>query len=140
MLRSEIIDFIEERRFSGKRRCFAWTDEGLQSYIDWAFAKNYMIHVSSENETLGVAIAYPLPKAYNGGIESLLPHDEEIDNEDGAELVVMDWIAANPNARRQLVCKFTKRFPNWENQKKHGIQYGKHKELTNNYINKLKTY
>jgi hypothetical protein len=51
----------------------------------------------------------------------------------------MDWMATTDQARKRLVTEFKMRFPNWEYQKKIGMQNGKLKELPNKYINLLNT-
>lgn len=137
MFCSQIKQFILNNRSSGKRECFMWENEGLDAYINWAFSRNNLFYVSDENGPIGVGVAYALPKPYNGSIDSLLPYDDEIENEHQKDLVIMDWIAANSNARKILVKQFKQRFWNWENQDKYGVHYGKTKKLNNNYINKL---
>lgn len=139
-LKFSVLQFIFENRLSGKRQTFMLNDDALSGYIDWAFSNDCLLLVSSENGITGVAVAYPLEKGFDGTVDSLLIFDEPPEIEHGKELVVMDWIATNPDARRDLVKQFKKRFWNWENQKKWGIHYGKVKELKNSYLNKLETY
>lgn len=114
-----------------------WDHVGLERYIDWSFSNDYLLCVSGENSISGVAVAYPLPKPFNGELASLLPSDEQIFDENLCDLVVMDWMADNSESRRALVNQFKKRFLNWQNQRKLGIHYGKPKELSNKYINLL---
>lgn len=137
MLRSDIKDFILANRKNGKRECFMWDDNGLECYIDWAFVRNNLFYALSENSISGVGVAYALPKSFDGSIESLLPYDADITDEHQKDLVIMDWLAVNSGSRKALVEQFKKRFWNWENQKKYGLHYGKIKELSTTYINKL---
>ncbi|CAB4186636.1 hypothetical protein UFOVP1151_29 [uncultured Caudovirales phage] len=140
MLFSDLISFIKENRFKGRRQSFQLDDEGLEQYIRWAFCRNYLMLVSSEKGISGVAIAYALPKPYDGRIETLIPYDNELkeDTENKYEICVMDWIAQDSESRKNLINQFTIRFPNWENQQKWGIQFGLAKQLTNKYMNLLK--
>lgn len=140
MLFSDLISFIKENRFKGRRQSFQLDDEGLEQYIRWAFCGNHLMLVSSEKGISGIAVAYALPKPYDGYIANLLPYDEEIPKEveHKQELCVMDWIAQDSESRKQLVNQFTTRFPNWENQYKWGIQFGKVQLLNNKYMNLLK--
>ena len=59
------------------------------------------------------------------------------EDEPNKSLFILEWLAVTPNARRELVTKFKQRYPNWENQKKFGIQFDKMKLLPNRYINLL---
>lgn len=137
MLYSDIKNFIIAHRKNGKRECFMWDDNGLEQYIKWSFVRNNLFYALSENSISGVGVAYALPKSFDGTIESILPYDTEIANEHQKDLVIMDWLAVNSDSRKALVQGFKKRFWNWENQKKYGMHYGKIKELSTTYINKL---
>lgn len=139
MLFQQIINFIKEHPNVGKRAYFQLDDEGLNFYVKWAFSKNCLFLTYTDDKISGIGIAYPLPSKYNGSILSLIPSDEDTDiNEELRDLCVMDWIALNANSRKCLVSQFQERFPNWENQNKYGIHYGKPKLLTNKYMNILK--
>lgn len=137
MLKTDIKNFILDHRKDGKRECFMWDKEGLDFYMNWAFYRNYLFYVLDENGASGVGVAYPIPKKFDGSIDSLLPYEEELVSENDKDLVIMDWVAVNSNGRKSLVNQFKRRFLNWENQDKYGIHYGKPKRLSNNYINKL---
>lgn len=137
MLKRQIQDFIIEGRESSKRPCFGFTGEHLSSYIDWAFSRDYLILSSDENGINGVAVAYPLPEAFDGEMVKLLPFDIEIKEESDKDLCVLDWFATSTKARISLVHQFQKRYQNWENQNKFGMQNGVIKKLSNKYINLL---
>lgn len=139
MLFQKIINFIKDNQNIGKRTCFQLDKEGLDCYIKWAFAKNCLLLSFTNNNISGIAIAYPLSSKYNGSILSLIPSDEDTEiNEELRDLCIMDWIALNSKSRKCLILQFQTRFPNWENQNKYGIQFGKQKLLTNKYMNLLK--
>lgn len=139
MLFQKIINFIKNNQNIGKRAYFQLDDEGLDFYVKWAFSKNCLLLTFTDNNISGIAIAYPLPNKYNGSILSLIPSNEDILIEESmCDLCVMDWIALNSESRKCLVSQFQTRFPNWENQNKYGIQFGKQKLLTNKYMNLLK--
>ena len=140
MLLTDLIHFIKTNSVKSKRACFQLDDEGLDMYVKWAFNRNYLFLVSDENGISGLGIAYPLPKSYNGLIRSILPYDEELslESEKTNDLCIMDWLALTSESRKKLMNKFFERFPNWENQTKLGIHYGKVKQLNNKYMNKLK--
>lgn len=136
-LTSEIENFIISNRFSGKRETFSFSRLDLRGYIGWAFFNNYLFVALRENGISGVGVAYPLPKPFDGTIESLLVFEDTLEREDDKQLVVMDWVASDRESRSSLVKKFKNRFRNWENQEKLGIHYGRVKNLSNEYINKL---
>ena len=140
MFFDDLISFVKENRFKGRRQSFQLDDEGLKQYIRWAFCGNHLMLVSSEKGISGVGVAYSLPNPNNGYIANLLPSDEEIpkETEQKHEICVMDWIAQDSESRKNLINQFTTRFPNWKNQTKWGIQFGRVKELTNKYMNLLK--
>jgi len=140
MLLSDLIYFIKENRYKGRRQSFQLNDEGLRQYLVWAFNRNSLLVVSNENGLSGVAITYALHKPYDGYIRNMLPQDEEVSEQEELknELCVMDWIANNKKTRISLINQFQARFPNWENQIKWGIQFGQTKILTNKYMNLLK--
>jgi len=134
-----IIAFIRTNRLKGRRECFAWESECLENYIVWAFSKKYLFVSLTDSKINGVGVAYPLPHKNTGDIISLLPSDADLDlPEASSDLCVMDWIALNAQGRKDLMSQFNTRFPNWENQDKYGIQFGKPKLLTNKYMNLLK--
>ena len=139
MLLDSIIDFIYANRKNGRRGCFMWSNEGLDEYIKWAFSKNGLLLALKDNKINGVAVVYALPSKHNGTVAGLLPSDEPTNNpEHQSDLCVGDWIALDANGRKELISQFHQRFPNWENQNKYGIQFGKPKLLTNKYMNLLK--
>ena len=141
MFFDDLISFVKENRFKGRRQSFQLDDEGLEQYIRWAFCGNHLMLVSSEKGISGVAVAYALPKPYNGYIANQLPYDDEIpkEQEQKQELCVMDWCALDTAGRVGLVQRFKTRFPNWANQRKWGIQFDKVSELSNKYINLIHT-
>jgi hypothetical protein len=140
MFFDQVISFIKENRYKGRRQSFQLDDAGLEQYIRWAFCGNHIALVSSEKGISGVGIAYILPSPYDGYIAKLLPHDEEISIEGKKvnDLCIMDWIATDSESRKNLINQFTEQFPNWEAQNKWGIQFGTVKLLTNKYMNTLK--
>lgn len=139
MFLDSIIAFIRANCTKGRRECFAWETECLENYIIWAFSKKYLFVSLIDSKINGVGIAYPLPNKNNGTILALLPNDESLTlPESSSDLCVMDWVALDANGRKELMSQFQTRFPNWENQDKYGIQFGKPKLLTNKYMNLLK--
>jgi hypothetical protein len=139
MFFDSIITFIRTNRLNGRRECFAWESECLENYIVWAFSKKGLLLSIKDSNISGVAVVYALPNKSNGDITSLLPNDADLTApEASSDLCVMDWIALDAESRKDLIGQFQTRFPNWENQDKYGIQFGKPKLLTNKYMNLLK--
>lgn len=139
MFFDSIIAFIRANCTKGRRECFAWESECLENYIIWAFSKKGLLVSIKDSKISGVAVVYALPNKSNGDIFSLLPNDADLTApEISSDLCVMDWIALDAESRKDLISQFQTRFPNWENQDKYGIQFGKPKLLTNKYMNLLK--
>ena len=139
MFFDSIITFIRTNCTKGRRECFAWESECLENYVIWAFSKKYLFVSLMDSKINGVGVAYPLSNKNNGDIICLLPSDVDLElPEASSDLCVMDWIALDAQGRKDLMCQFIARFPNWENQDKYGIQFGKPKLLTNKYMNLLK--
>lgn len=139
MFLSELSCFITMNRYKGRREAFGFDGIELRTYLLWAFSFDYLFVVSGENGIIGVGVAYPLYKPYKNNQEDLFSFSKTVNKseESNHELCIMDWIAINKEARKLLVNKFKVRFPNWESQKKWGIQFGEVKELPNKYINLL---
>jgi len=131
MLLTDLISFIKETH-----KKFPWADGAIGQYLSWAFSKDYLFVESDENGISGMMIAYPLPKAYDGTNESLLPSDIEFNknSEKWSELCIMDAIFTTVESRKRIVGKFMQRYPNWESQTKWAVRKGKVKQLTNKYI------
>jgi hypothetical protein len=140
MLFSEIINFIKVNRNNGRRKTFMLDDEGLDLYIQWAFQRNNIILSYSDSSISGICVAYVLPKPCDFIVRNMLPYEEEIlpKEESDKEICIMDWIALNSQARKDLIEKFFFRFPNWENQTKWGIHFGVVKQFNNKYMKTLK--
>lgn len=132
--------FILARREAGKRVCFGFDEIELRTYLRWASYFGYLLEVWNGNELAGIAIAYPI-KNNTPTEDDLCKFSEVVDFklEGMHPLCIMDWMATTPEARRTLVTDFKRRFPNWENQKKVGMQNGRFRELPNKYINLLNT-
>lgn len=140
MLLSELKDFIiANRHKGGSKEAFAFDGEDLAVYLTWAFSFDYLFVVSSENGISGVGVAYPLITPYKGDEETLFSFRNVVPraNENHKELCIMDIATNSPEARRSLVSKFKKRFPNWEQQKKWSLQSGEVREITNKHLNFL---
>lgn len=139
MLQEEVINFINANRTKGRREAFGFEGQTLKMYLTWAFSFNYLFLVFDKDEIVGVGVAYPIKKPFNGDkftlfvFNDIVPKEEEHKH----ELCVMDWVATTEEARKTLVQNFKKRYPNWENQKKWGIQLDNAKEITNKHINLL---
>lgn len=120
MLLSEIVSFIRQMQKEKSKKVFPWSDDVLEQYISWAFSKNYLFFESDKNGITGVSICYLLPKACDGSIASVMPSDEHISkNEEGSkDICLMDVIFKTPDARRTILKRIMKRFPNWESQRK----------------------
>jgi hypothetical protein len=139
MFFDSIIAFIRTNCTKGRRECFAWETDCLENYIIWAFSKKGLLVSIKDSKISGVAVVYPLHKPFGGELTDLLPSDNDlIVPEASSDLCVMDWIAIDAESRKDLIGQFQTRFPNWENQNKYGIQFGKSKLLTNKYMNILK--
>jgi hypothetical protein len=139
MFFDSIITFIRTNRLNGRRECFAWETNCLENYIIWAFSKKGLLLSIKNSEISGVAVVYPLPRKFQENIAELLPSDDDLTApEASSDLCVMDWIAIDAESRKNLITQFQTRFPNWANQNKYGIQFGKSKLLTNKYMNTLK--
>lgn len=139
MMLSKVIDFINANKTKGRREAFGFDGDTLKMYLTWAFSFNYLFLVFNNNEIVGVGVAYPLKTPFNGEkftlfvFNDIVPKEEEHNH----ELCIMDWVATTEEARKTLVENFKKRYPNWENQKKWGLQFEDTKEITNKYINLL---
>lgn len=137
MLLTELKSFIKAHRKNGRREAFGLSIEKDDTYLRWAFCFDYLFIVKSQGEMKGCGVAYPLSTPYSGAESSLysfgtpVPRDQEKDK----EICVMDWIATDRESRCELVGQFKTRFPNWENQRKWGIQFDTVKQLSNKYIN-----
>lgn len=139
MFLSELKSFIIQHRNKGRREAFGFDGNALTVYLSWALSFDYLFVVSGENGIRGAGIAYPLASPYNGDEETLFSFKDIVpkDEESSKELCIMDWAADSAEARVSLVRKFQQRFPNWENQKKWGLQFGEPKQITNRHINLL---
>lgn len=139
MIQKQVIDFIKTHGDKGRRGAFGFEGDTLKMYLTWAFTFNYLFVVFDNNEIVGVGVAYPLQRPFNGDKLTLFIFNDIVkpEEESERELCVMDWLATTAEARRTLVQNFKKRFPNWENQKKWGIQLDEAKEIKNKYINLL---
>jgi len=136
MLLRRIKDFIHQTD-RAKRPCFALSDESLHLYLVWAFDRDYIL---TAGDIDGIAIAYPLPWPCDGINRSqLVPYEEYLEpkSEGDKELVVMDWVAKTPEARKMLVRAFKERYPNWDKVQKWGLINGSIRSLSNNFINIL---
>ena len=139
MLQQQVIDFINANKTKGRREAFGFDGDTLKMYLTWAFTFNYLFLVFDNNEIVGVGVAYPLKRPFNGDkftlfvFNDIVPQAEEHKH----ELCIMDWVATTDEARKTLVKNFQKRYPNWQNQKKWGLQFEAIKEISNKYINLL---
>lgn len=139
MLQAQVIDFINTNKTKGRREAFGFGGNELKMYLTWAFSFNYLFVVFDKCEIVGVGVAYPLKRPFNGDKFTLFVFNEIVpkSEEHMHELCIMDWVATTDTARKTLVKNFQKRYPNWENQKKWGLQFGEAKEINNKYINLL---
>lgn len=139
MIQSQLIDFINTNRTHGRREAFGFYGEQLKMYLTWAFTFNYLFVVFDKDEIVGAGVAYPLNRPFNGDKFTLFVFNEIVPKSDEYkhELCILDWVATTDEARKTLVKNFQKRYPNWENQKKWGLQFEEPKEITNKYINLL---
>jgi len=134
MLLSELTSFIDTNRYKGRREAFGIKD--TKNYLRWAFLHDYLFVSYDEAGIAGVGVAYPISAAYDGSDDSLYAFKSvPLEDEASKELCIMDWCAVNTAGRIGLVSRFKRRFPNWENQRKWGIQFDKVSELSNKYIN-----
>jgi hypothetical protein len=136
MLQNQVIDFVNSNRST---KSFGFEGNQLKMYLTWAFSFDYLFIVFENNEIVGVAVAYPLKRPFNGDKFTLFVFNDivPLKDEHKHELCIMDLVAVTDSARKTLVENFQKRYPNWENQKKWGIRSDESKEITNKYINLL---
>lgn len=139
MLQQKIIDFINANKTKGRREAFGFEGDTLKMYLTWAFSFNYLFLVFDNNEIVGVGVAYPLKRPFNGDKFTLFVFNEIVakEEEHKHELCIMDWVATTEEGRKTLVENFKKRYPYWENQKKWGLQFEEPKQISNKYINLL---
>lgn len=140
MIYDKHIAFILANRDTCKRDCFGFSDEELRGYLRWSAYFGYLFEVWEGLRLTGLGVAYPI-KNNTPTEEDLCKFSDIVDfrQEDLHTLCIMDWMATTDQARKRLVTEFKMRFPNWQNQKKIGMQKGKLKELPNKYINLLNT-
>lgn len=132
--------FIESNKRIGKRDCFGWNELELKVYLKWAACFGYLFEVWSDSELTGIGVAYPV-KNKTPQRDDLFRFSQIVDFNDEKDfpLFIADWLAINKEARSELVSSFKRRFPNWENQLKIGIQNDIIRILPNKYINFLNT-
>lgn len=135
---SEEITFITTNKNIGRRDYFDWKTDSLPLYLKWSLTFDYLFKVIEDNKITGIGVAYPIQRDCKC-MEDLFMFGNIVKKEDepNKSLFILEWLAVTPNARRELVTKFKQRYPNWENQKKFGIQFDKMKLLPNRYINLL---
>lgn len=140
MIFDKHIAFIIANRDTCKRDCFGFSDEELRTYLRWSAYFGYLFEVWDGLKLIGLGVAYPV-KNNTPTEEDLCKFSDVVDfkREGLHTLCIMDWMATTAEARKRLVAEFKLRFPNWENQKKIGMQKGKLRELPNKYINLLNT-
>lgn len=144
----KIIQFIkkeqEAEKLSNKKKpaqTFPWSDDVLEDYIVWAFSKNYLLLNYENNEITGITIAYPLKRKSYGSVSLMLPNsaNENKQEENTAELALMDAFFKTSEARKNITKMFMDRFPNWMNQTKVANRRGTAAVLKNKYFELLKT-
>jgi len=140
MLYDKHIAFILANRDTCKRDCFGFSDEELRGYLRWSAYFGYLFEVWEGLKLTGLGVAYPI-KNNTPTEQDLLKFSDIVDfKQEGLHtLCITDWMATTDQARKRLVTEFKMRFPNWENQKKIGMQNGRLRELPNKYINLLNT-
>ena len=141
MLQQQVIDFVNSNRTKGRREAFGFDGDQLKMYLTWSFSFNYLFTVFENNEIVGVAVAYPLKRPFNGDKFTLFVFNEivPLKEEHNHELCIMDLLAVTESARKTLVKNFQNRYPNWQNQKKWSIRDDELTEISNKYINLVNT-
>jgi len=141
MLLTELKAFIKAHRDNGRREAFGLSVDQDDSYLCWSFCFDYLFVSKQDGKVVGCGVAYPLENHYCGQMSSLYSFRKPVpkDQERTKEICIMDLVAINKEARIDLVTQFKARFPNWENQRKWGIQFDTVKLLPNKYINYLQT-
>jgi hypothetical protein len=136
MFQNQVIDFINANRTT---KSFGFEGNHLKMYLTWAFSFDYLFIVFENNEIVGVGVAYPLKRPYNGDKFTLFVFNEIVppSEEHKHELCIMDLVAVTDSARKTLVKNFQQRYPNWQNQKKWGLRDEETREISNQYINLL---
>jgi hypothetical protein len=136
MFLSDLISFIKDTQKEKSQKAFPWADTELGHYLSWAFSKNCLFVESDEKGINGLLIAYPINWVFTNDIKSLLPSNAEFtpEQENEKHLCIMDGIFNTKEARKNITIKFTKRFPNWQNQTKWAVRKGNVTELNNRYI------
>lgn len=137
MLLTELKAFIKAHKDSGRREAFGLSIDQDDTYLRWAFCFDYLFISKQDGKVIGCGVAYPLNKPFTGKNSSLFSFSNPVpkDQENTKELCIMDWVASTREGRVDLVSQFKKRYPNWENQPKWGIQFDRVKLLSNKYIN-----
>jgi len=146
MTLGHLISYIKANRNKGRGEAFDWTDDELITYIHWADTFRYLFVVSDENGFAGCTVMYPVTKPVDGEPQELMTFKANIpqSEENTADLCIMDFVASNTEAKKNLVIQLKERYPNWSNQDKWTLRLerpfsGFHtaKKLSNKYINLL---
>lgn len=139
ILQHQVIDFINANKTKGRREAFGFNGDNLKMYLTWAFSFDYLFLVFNNNEIVGVGVAYPLKRPFNGDKFTLFVFNEIVPKEEEHkhELCIMDLVTTTEEARTAIIQNFKERYPNWENQKKWMIRSDDAKEFKNKHLNLL---
>lgn len=133
---SELKDFALAHRYKGRGESFGFEDNTLDTYLQWAYIKDYLLTVIEDDKFVALAVVYPFK--YDGA-ESLMSFNTGIrkDEEYKFDLCIMDVIALNSEALKKLILKFKIRFPHWDRVNKWAYRFGSPRQITNKYLNLL---
>lgn len=133
---SELKDFALAHRTKGRGESFGFEDSTLETYLQWAYLKDYLLLVLQDGKVAGLAVVYPFK--YDGA-ESLMSFNTGIrkDEEHKFDLCIMDVIALNAEALKKLILKFKIRFPHWDRVNKWAYRFGQPRQISNKYLNLL---
>lgn len=133
---AELKEFALLHRDKGRSGAFGFDDNTTETYLKWAYTKDYLFVVHQGSEIAGVGVAYPFTHTDE---DSLLSFNAGIsrDKEHLHSLCIMDVIALNSLALKELLNKFKIRFPHWDKCEKWAYRFGEQKLISNKYLNLL---
>lgn len=136
MLLAKFVELIKQTNASTDGKAFPWSNDAIEQYLGWAFARNYLFGHMEDGKVDGMAVIYPSYFSYNGDPKNLLPSDHEVPKTDERflEIVIMDCIFNSEKARISITKQMFERYPNWKNQTKFAVRKGIVKKMPNRYF------
>lgn len=136
MLLTKLVTFIRQTHEHKQGTAFPWADDSLGQYLSWAMSRDYLFVTQDNDEPTGISVVYPLADPYDGKFSQVLPYDKEVpkSEESTKDLVIMDSIFRNDEARKVITAQFMERYPNWKEQRKFATRKGVVSLLNNRYF------